>query len=109
MIRRPPRSTLFPYTTLFRSVHERRRPTRPRGAEPGADPEERGVDLLHGAPEPLGERGGARRREEHVAGGIVRHAPEAAHAEAGQGDGQLEGGERGPPLLRGPGEVVALA
>src|SRR5258708_8787955 len=25
MIRRPPRSTLFPYTTLFRSVHEGRR------------------------------------------------------------------------------------
>src|SRR3712207_8293954 len=24
MIRRPPRSTLFPYTTLFRSEHERR-------------------------------------------------------------------------------------
>src|SRR5256885_7134767 len=24
MIRRPPRSTLFPYTTLFRSIHERR-------------------------------------------------------------------------------------
>src|SRR5438034_6246396 len=24
MIRRPPRSTLFPYTTLFRSVQERR-------------------------------------------------------------------------------------
>src|SRR2546430_7525260 len=24
MIRRPPRSTLFPYTTLFRSVHEER-------------------------------------------------------------------------------------
>src|SRR5579872_7583411 len=23
MIRRPPRSTLFPYTTLFRSVHQR--------------------------------------------------------------------------------------
>src|SRR3712207_8156732 len=33
MIRRPPRSTLFPYTTLFRSTHEvyapeRRGPTR---------------------------------------------------------------------------------
>src|SRR5438309_4506846 len=32
MIRRPPRSTLFPYTTLFRSQHpghaERRRPAR---------------------------------------------------------------------------------
>src|SRR2546427_8013801 len=25
MIRRPPRSTLFPYTTLFRSPHESRR------------------------------------------------------------------------------------
>src|SRR2546425_1376078 len=25
MIRRPPRSTLFPYTTLFRSLHGRRR------------------------------------------------------------------------------------
>src|SRR5687768_18013672 len=24
MIRRPPRSTLFPYTTLFRSVHDQR-------------------------------------------------------------------------------------
>src|SRR3712207_8489816 len=35
MIRRPPRSTLFPYTTLFRSGHERRVPPgapRPIGA-----------------------------------------------------------------------------
>src|SRR2546426_5065940 len=30
MIRRPPRSTLFPYTTLFRSWR-RRRPREPRG------------------------------------------------------------------------------
>src|SRR3712207_7360983 len=32
MIRRPPRSTLFPYTTLFRSVHplaRRHQPARP--------------------------------------------------------------------------------
>src|SRR3712207_6980797 len=57
MIRRPPRSTLFPYTTLFRSaraqarVRERRR--RPAGAARGprarsrADPREsdRPVDL----------------------------------------------------------------
>src|SRR5260370_42508739 len=28
MIRRPPRSTLFPYTTLFRSVHLQRRGAR---------------------------------------------------------------------------------
>src|SRR5688572_32508344 len=33
MIRRPPRSTLFPYTTLFRSV-----PRRQRGSEPDPDP-----------------------------------------------------------------------
>src|SRR5258708_27268012 len=31
MIRRPPRSTLFPYTTLFRSVRERDRERSARG------------------------------------------------------------------------------
>src|SRR3712207_8870268 len=33
MIRRPPRSTLFPYTTLFRSIERAQRPwfARPRG------------------------------------------------------------------------------
>src|SRR3712207_7736049 len=31
MIRRPPRSTLFPYTTLFRSVHEEPQPCTPDG------------------------------------------------------------------------------
>src|SRR5256885_3666601 len=37
MIRRPPRSTLFPYTTLFRSeVVRRRRPLRRRRAMPDA-------------------------------------------------------------------------
>src|SRR3712207_8507459 len=34
MIRRPPRSTLFPYTTLFRSRRGRRVPLRP---PPGGD------------------------------------------------------------------------
>src|SRR5687768_18091862 len=46
MIRRPPRSTLFPYTTLFRSgqdhghMVERRRPEAPRApaVEPQLDP-----------------------------------------------------------------------
>src|SRR2546426_8448617 len=37
MIRRPPRSTLFPYTTLFRSEHERELELREQGAE-GAEP-----------------------------------------------------------------------
>src|SRR5436189_4120810 len=36
MIRRPPRSTLFPYTTLFRSPH--RSPARHEHPRPGADP-----------------------------------------------------------------------
>src|SRR2546426_4191507 len=34
MIRRPPRSTLFPYTTLFRSVPVHAHPTVREGAEP---------------------------------------------------------------------------
>src|SRR3989454_3700974 len=33
MIRRPPRSTLFPYTTLFRSTIERARAARAAGAD----------------------------------------------------------------------------
>src|SRR2546427_9488144 len=33
MIRRPPRSTLFPYTTLFRSLGHDLRPDAPRVAE----------------------------------------------------------------------------
>src|SRR3712207_7093151 len=46
MIRRPPRSTLFPYTTLFRSRVPRRR--RPHGAGRGPDDRERA--------EPVGRR-----------------------------------------------------
>src|SRR5687767_15665843 len=37
MLRRPPRSTLFPYTTLFRS----QRPQHSAGAAPGPDPGDR--------------------------------------------------------------------
>src|SRR5690349_21978388 len=55
MIRRPPRSTLFPYTTLFRSPESPRDPGRaPRGAE------RRGV-LAQGPRRSL-----ARRSEEHT-------------------------------------------
>src|SRR3712207_7511729 len=51
MIRRPPRSTLFPYTTLFRSHHHARvaRPRRRVGA--------RGVREDQGAVRGLGVRG----------------------------------------------------
>src|SRR2546422_1716475 len=46
MIRRPPRSTLFPYTTLFRSADRRRSRSRRRdgrsrrGRRPGCPPRE---------------------------------------------------------------------
>src|SRR3989441_6267294 len=56
MIRRPPRSTLFPYTTLFRS----RRDRDPHG---GADePPERATELLAGRE----EIGRLLRSEEHT-------------------------------------------
>src|SRR2546430_5552198 len=44
MIRRPPRSTLFPYTTLFRSFGARRRRGRGAGGRPGASRRRRGHD-----------------------------------------------------------------
>src|SRR5256885_7079734 len=57
MIRRPPRSTLFPYTTLFRSLG-------PGARLPVADPArlcgDRGHVLRRGA------RGGGGRSEEHT-------------------------------------------
>src|SRR2546422_5981133 len=43
MIRRPPRSTLFPYTTLFRS---RQRAERRQGGRPAVDPRHRRTDGL---------------------------------------------------------------
>src|SRR3712207_7624486 len=57
MIRRPPRSTLFPYTTLFRSGRARRRDEDDRRAagRPRAADEE--VALAH-----AGAVGGGRRR-----------------------------------------------
>src|SRR3712207_7749920 len=52
MIRRPPRSTLFPYTTLFRSAGPRRRPGGARG---------RDVRRARHRRRHHGRRGGARR------------------------------------------------
>src|SRR3712207_8837916 len=63
MIRRPPRSTLFPYTTLFRSV---RAAPSPRGAGPADQNRSSGTASgAHRAPErPRPAR--ARRSEEHT-------------------------------------------
>src|SRR3712207_7380631 len=74
MIRRPPRSTLFPYTTLFRSEHglgvEGALRARPLPAplpllagdqQPaGAVPEDVGVRVRDRGEHPLGHRGGVR-------------------------------------------------
>src|SRR2546421_6462077 len=63
MIRRPPRSTLFPYTTLFRSVERlavRRRAAGHRPDEPGARPERPGAAIDRPA------AGCAARSEEHT-------------------------------------------
>src|SRR2546430_3937678 len=57
MIRRPPRSTLFPYTTLFRSVGDQRvGRARDRGG---------GAELLHGE-RPVLDEGVQHRSEEHT-------------------------------------------
>src|SRR2546430_17190457 len=77
MIRRPPRSTLFPYTTLFRSRLRR---------------------VRHALRRPFGRRGGPR---DHArpGGPLGDLAPEAARVHAApRADGPLRG-----PLGRDPG------
>src|SRR6266436_858022 len=87
MIRRPPRSTLFPYTTLFRSLHLWRQPVRHRG---------RRDRLRH-------PDGGA------AAGAGGGHGPRAARAPGGAARAPSEGGDRGagpgPPGRHGPGSA----
>src|SRR3712207_6872378 len=81
MIRRPPRSTLFPYTTLFRSL----------GTRPRSDPDQQRValgvevqqffELRRGEPQRLGDLGqerrplvvGHERSEEHTSELQSRH------------------------------------
>src|SRR5437660_5961449 len=59
MIRRPPRSTLFPYTTLFRSL----------GLHPGRDIEAHAAAALAGIPfeRNAGDRKSTRLNSSHVA------------------------------------------
>src|SRR3712207_8830086 len=78
MIRRPPRSTLFPYTTLFRSRAERAHPSRPR---------------LHGGEARLGRRLGGRferqRRERRRSGDeLARRRPAALRGGGGPRRGE---------------------
>src|SRR2546422_2082595 len=61
MIRRPPRSTLFPYTTLFRSPHGDAAAAGRRSGRGAVARAARAED-----PERLPRRGTARRSEEHT-------------------------------------------
>src|SRR2546426_2169987 len=68
MIRRPPRSTLFPYTTLFRSPGGARRAPRRRGAQ-GAGGEHLRAIAADGRP------GRQRARDDAARGGGDRPQP----------------------------------
>src|SRR5260221_13039817 len=99
MIRRPPRSTLFPYTTLFRSAVEEADdaalqgyPHRRRGQEGDRHGgEEVAVDPLRrqeGAEELLHYESAVAAEHDHPG---MCHIYDAHHAE---GDGEAEGGEQ---------------
>src|SRR2546430_5506417 len=62
MIRRPPRSTLFPYTTLFRS----------HSSEGDAPPIGRECDVTVDAPDYCLRRAPQHRRPKEIEGGIYR-------------------------------------
>src|SRR3712207_7150323 len=79
MIRRPPRSTLFPYTTLFRSLLGQRR----------VDPAQRDGDVGHRGRADVGAVGVAeeqQRRRPAGLGGEVVGLP----VRAGEGEGRSE-------------------
>src|ERR1051325_2211389 len=82
MIRRPPRSTLFPYTTLFRSVADRQ-PAPAVRADPAPRPEDDrpGEPRAHGTGAEPGALHGRRRRPQEqlrragtrLPAGVLRH------------------------------------
>src|SRR5258708_9000265 len=85
MIRRPPRSTLFPYTTLFRSCHD--------GAGAGVDPEVAGGS---------------------VTGSIVPHPGGVVLVEEGEAEtpavGHAEGlGDRKSTRLNSSHQIISYA
>src|SRR5438105_6513316 len=98
MLRRPPRSTLFPYTTLFRSRGSAAARARARLAHP-LPPRRRGPerDRIAGA---VGSRGAVRR---HLGGGTARGSVPAAAAAGSLSAARRTGrlgcavGERHPP------------
>src|SRR2546427_3129478 len=63
MIRRPPRSTLFPYTTLFRSRGARRLAPNPRGVHDCLGLEN--LIIAHGSDDPVRDRKSTRLNSSH--------------------------------------------
>src|SRR6266496_6675977 len=94
MIRRPPRSTLFPYTTLFRSPLPRRQPLRrDLGARSCQDRAGPGAEARGSAP------GGARAERRGAERGL---APGALRPRLSVGARPLvPGGGRPRPVARG--------
>src|SRR2546429_3542599 len=72
MIRRPPRSTLFPYTTLFRSAAERHGPLIRRPRRPA---HQQVIDLRGGLAAAV-QRRGQLREQVRVAGGLEQRSEE---------------------------------
>src|SRR5688572_31293519 len=66
MIRRPPRSTLFPYTTLFRSHQDRGGVDKEEGHDIGAPAEAHGSPARRHRRRAGDRRGDIRRSEEHT-------------------------------------------
>src|SRR5690349_23086607 len=98
MIRPPPRSTLFPYTTLFRSRPERGalapaglwrargRGTPPRSPDPDRGASRRGLRL-------------GSRHEPHQAGGARRCPPSDVHTLGGGVVGSRDRNDRRAPVV----------
>src|SRR5256884_9541564 len=111
MIRRPPRSTLFPYTTLFRSHlrhADRVLAPHPRRLAPTAPLHVRGPDLDPREPRALRPGEGVERGRAACAGSAGRGAPRTGHGvclcDPGGGAGHAGGRRRGrdPPVRTPP-------
>src|SRR2546429_8499144 len=91
MIRRPPRSTLFPYTTLFRSPQRPRlEPARPRLRPAAADDEPGPLEHLQMLRD---------RRMAHAEGLRELHHARLPAGEAGEGRAARWVGQRGDGLV----------
>src|SRR2546430_17625875 len=104
MIRRPPRSTLFPYTTLFRSVRTDRHPPVDGWAAVGSDRARRGrrEPLPRPCDHPWHEDAERRARGALVA--AARGDPPAVHRWEATGGAALPDAQASRAAAQGPPE-----